>query len=214
MANDIEEKIDDTLLKNNIKENDDVENYKTEEDYRNEFLERRAEISKKTYNKGSIEIEDIYAQEYINQCELAVSGDVVAQDLLSYWFKHGNPAIEENIDLSMQWLFLAGSNGNSHSITKLALFLNYAYDEIIDSDYFNDLSNVLYISQNNYQSVFGKVICFYIVDDLNIDALNLAKTKLFKLEYNQLSMQRFTQALNRVMPHVHEFFRELVKTNK
>ena len=64
MADDIEEKIDDTLLKNNINENDDVENYKTEEEYRNEFLERRAEISKKTYNKGSIEIEDIYAQEY------------------------------------------------------------------------------------------------------------------------------------------------------
>ncbi len=215
MANETDKNIDDTLLKESVSaNNEEDEEYKTEEEYRNEFLERRAEISKKTYNKGSIEIEDIYAQEYINQCELAVSGDVVAQDLLSYWFKHGNPAIEENIDLSMQWLFLAGSNGNSHSITKLALFFNYAYDEIMSSDYFDDLLNSLYISQNNYQSVFGKVLCFYIVDDLKIDALNLAKTKLYKLEYNQLSMQRFTQSLNRVMPQVHEFFRDLVKSNK
>ena len=51
--------------------------------YRNEFLKRRATIAKTTYGKGSIEIEDIYADEYIKQCEQAVMGDVVAQDLLS-----------------------------------------------------------------------------------------------------------------------------------
>ena len=205
----IEEKHDD-----NDFEKTENKTYKTEEEYRDEFLERRAQISKKTYNKGSIEIEDIYAEEYFSQCELAVSGDVVAQDLLSYWFKHSNPAIEENIDLSMQWLFLAGANGNFHSITKLALFLNYAYDEIISSDYFDELTDILYITKNNYHQSLGKVICSFIVEDLKIDALELAKTKPYKLEYNQETMQRFTKSLNRVMPDVHEFFKTLIKNKK
>ena len=199
---------------NNSDETYEEQEYRTEEEYRNDFLERRAQISRKTYNKGSIEIEEIYAQEYMNQCELAVYGDVVAQDLLSYWFKHGNPAIEENIELSMKWLFLAASGGNSHSITKLALFLNYAYDEVINSEYFKDLVDVLYITQENYQENIGKVICKFIVYDLKIDALELAKTKLSRLEFNRLTMQRFTQSLNRAMPKVHEFFETFVKNNK
>ena len=101
----------------------------TVDDYKDEFLQRRALINRKTFNKGSIEIADIYADEYIEQCTLAAGGDVVAQDLLSYWFKHGNPALPENIELSMKWQLLAAANGNKHTITKLALFLNYYYDK-------------------------------------------------------------------------------------
>lgn len=187
---------------------------KSVEDYKNQFLERRALIARKTYNKGSIEIEDIYANEYIEQCTLAVSGDVIAQDLLSYWFKHGNPALPENIELSMKWLFLAGANGNKHSINKLVLFLNYAFDSIIFSDYYNDLCQIINITNDNYQYLLGEVICQYLVKDLQIKSLDLTKEKLEKIEFNSISMQRFTASLNRAMINVDDYFRKLIEKTK
>lgn len=187
---------------------------KTEDDYKNEFLERRANITRKTYNKGSIEIEDIYAEEYIEQCTLAAGGDVVAEDLLSYWLKHGNPAVPENIELSMKWQFLAAAGGNKHTINKLSLFLNYAFDTIIFSDYFEDLANLLDIHQDNYQSILGQTICEFIVKDLNINALDLAKEKPTLVQFNQLSMQRFTASLDRAMIRVESYFKDLIQKNK
>lgn len=182
--------------------------------YRNEFLKRRATIAKMTYGKGSIEIEDIYANEYLKQCEQAVMGDVVAQDLLSYWFKHSNPALPENIELSYKWLFLAGANGNKHSITKLSLFFNYAYDSIIFSDYYPDLLAIMGINNDNYQILLGEVICQEMVKELGIDALALSKQKVVELKYDQLVLQRFTMALNKAMTNVDNYFRDLIKKSK
>ena len=183
----------------------------TVDDYKDEFLQRRALINRKTFNKGSIEVEDIYAEEYIEQCTLAAGGDVVAQDLLSYWFKHGNPALPENIELSMKWQLLAAANGNKHTITKLTLFLNYYYDSIGDSDYFVELRDTMGLTQDNYQELLGQVICQKTVEELNINALDLSKEKTIEIKFNQLSMQRFTQAINRAMPKVDEYFRNLIQ---
>ncbi len=191
------------------------ENYEMSvDDYKNAFLLRRATISKKTYGKGSIEIEDIYAEAYIEQCALAAGGDVVAQDLISYWFKHGNPALPENVELSYKWQFLASAGGNKHSINKLTLFLNYAYDTIAMQDYFQELVGVIGIDQENYQSLLGQVICQFIVDDLNINALDLAKAKTIEIKFNQLSMQRFTASLNRAMIKVHAYLRNLLEKHR
>lgn len=196
-----------------IKKIDD--NYEmTEDDYKNAFLLRRASVSKKTYGKGSIEIEDIYAEAYIDQCALAAGGDVVAQDLLGYWFKHGNPALPENVELSYKWQFLAAAGGNKHTINKLALFLDYSYDTISMQDYFKDLVDVIGLDESNYQSLLGQVICQYIVEDLNINALDLSKEKTVEIKFNQLSMQRFTMSLNRAMVKVHEYFRNLLAKRK
>lgn len=186
----------------------------TLEYYKNEFLKRRAQIAKLTYGKGSIEIEDIYADKYVEQCELAVGGDVVAQDMLSYWFKHSNPAVPENIEMSYKWLFLAGANGNKHSLNKLTLFFNYAYDSIIFSDYYQDLLPILDIDNDNYQFLLGQVICDELVKELHIDALELAKQKVIEIKYDQLIMQRFTRALNTAMVKVDEYFRNLIEKSK
>ena len=199
-----------------IKKVQDNENtvYKNQDYYQHEFLIRRAKITKKAFDKGSIETEEIYANEYIEQCTLAAGGDVVAQDLLSYWFKHGNPALDENIELSMKWLFLAGAGGNKHSISKLAIFLNYYYDTIIQSDYFKQLSEIFIITNDNYQELLGQVICQKLVEEMNINALDLAKEKPNKLLFNQTSMQKFTLALNHAMPKVDEYFRNLIQNHK
>ena len=60
----------------------------------------------------------------------------------------------------------------------------------------------------------GQVICQFVVQELGINALDLSKARTDKLEFNQLSMQRFTQAVNRAMPKVDEYFRKLIEKSK
>lgn len=189
-------------------------NRETVDYYKNEFLKRRATIARKTYNKGSIEIEDIYADEYNEQCALAAGGDVIAEDLLSYWFKHGNPVLKENIETSYKWLFLAGAGGNKHSLNKLTLFFNYAYDTICFSDYYDDLMDILDLTADNFQIQLGEVLCQHIVQEMGINALDLAKERPTEVKFNQLSMQRLTASLNRVLPKVDDYFRKLIGRTK
>ncbi|MBO5884758.1 MAG: hypothetical protein J6Q51_03080 [Clostridia bacterium] len=186
----------------------------TIEYYKDEFLKRRAVISRKTYNKGSLDIEDIYAEAYHEQCELAASGDVIAEDLLAYWFKHGNPCLPENVETSYKWLFLAGAGGNKHSLNKLTLFFNYAYDTICYSDYYADLIELMELTAGNFQILLGEVVCQHLVEELGINAMDLAQLLPVEVKFNQQSMQRLTAALNRVLPKVDDYFRKLIAKSK
>lgn len=187
---------------------------KTSQEYQDDFLKLRAKYDKKIFKKGSLEAEDILAEAYIDVCADAAGGDVVSQDLLSYWFKRGNLALPENIELSMKWQFLAGANGNKFSIDKFQLFFSYSYDTIIFSDLLKDVQAIFDINAKNYQYLFGELFCKEIVKDLGIDALSLSKEKLTKIEFNTESMQKFTASLNRAVPKVVDYLTNLVQKYK
>lgn len=182
--------------------------------FKNEFLKRRALVARKTYNKGSIEIEQIYINEYKEQCALANGGDIIAQDLISYWFKHGNPYLPENIEMSMKWLFLAGAGGNKHSLNKLNLFFYYAFDTICFSDYYDDLFDILDLDENDFRAKLGEVICKHLIEEMELNVEELTKQPLQEIKFNQLSMQRLTTYLNKVTPKVDDYFRSYVKNHK
>ena len=55
---------------------------------------------------------------------LALEGNPIAQDMMSYYYKDGvKDQILQNYDLYMQWEILAGANGNEFAIEKLQFFL-------------------------------------------------------------------------------------------
>ena len=99
-------------------------------DFRDAYAQRREEIYAKIENVGSIRAEKILYDEYEQLCADAASGDPVAQDLLAEWFRNGNLLVPENIDASMKWLILAGSNGNKFSLDRLKLHFGFAFDTI------------------------------------------------------------------------------------
>ncbi len=185
----------------------------TEEEYKNGFLKRRAKYTKQCFGKGSLDIEEIMADAYLEECSEAASGDAIAMDLLSYWFKHGNQVLEENIETSMKWLFLAGKHGNTHSITKLQLFFNYAYDYVLSQDYSDEIIKKLQIYKENYQEILGVILCNHLCEELNINTLDLAKERTSKVEFNTLSMQRFTTSLNRALTRVDRYFNNFITKN-
>lgn len=176
-------------------------------EFRDAYALKRETIYSKIEYVGSIKAEKILYDEYEQLCAEAASGDPVAEDLLAEWFRNGNQLIPENIEMSMKWLILAGANGNKFSLDRLKLHFGYAFDTIVDLEDFAKIAFRFRINNNNYQYVLGKLICDAVVDDMKIDALELAKQKPFYLPFSSIIMRTFDRAINRAMDKVIEYLR-------
>ena len=107
----------------------------------------------------------------------------------------------------MKWLILAGANGNKFSLDRLKLHFGYAFDTIIDLKDFGTIAYRFKIDNKNYQYVLGKLLCDAVVDDMKIDALELAKQKPFFLPFSSIIMRNFDRAINRAVDKVIEYLR-------
>lgn len=217
-----DEMIDETIEEGVQVENVDAEQlmdeqYQTEqeeqaelspEEYRNLFVALREKYNRKIFQKGSIEAEKIMQDAYEEVCELAVTGDSSAQVLLANWFKHGNQALPENIEYSMKWLILAGAHENKHAIDKLAMLFSFIYDTIIFTDEFQEFAEIFGLTEHNYKYCLGPMICMYVVKNMDIDALDLAKQPLAELHFNSATMNRFTNMANKSVDEILETLRK------
>lgn len=181
------------------------------EEYRDLFLKLRSKIDNKIRKLGSIEAEKILQNEYEELCSLAVGGDEVAADFIAYWFKHGNSAVPENIENSMKWLMIAGAGGNKHSISKLNILFNYAYDSIAASENFKSIITIFDLHKGNYQFVLGEMLCKKIIEEMSINSLELAKQQLVYQKYDPIIMQRFSLLVNKAVPKVIEYLNSIVQ---
>ena len=179
----------------------------TAKDFRDAYALKRESIYSKIEYIGSMKAEKILLEEYEQLCAEAASGDPVAEDLLAEWFRNGNQIIPKNIETSMKWLILAGANGNKFSLDRLKLHFGYAFDTIIDLKDFGTIAYRFKIDNKNYQYVLGKLLCDAVVDDMKIDALELAKQKPFFLPFSSIIMRNFDRAINRAVDKVIEYLR-------
>lgn len=173
-----------------------------------EFIKLRNRMEKIARDTPYPQVDYVYGEAFGEIYTNATLGDTVAQDYLGYIFKRGKEGlVPENIDLSMKWLILAGANGNQLSIERLAIFLNYAYDEII---YQPDIGKIKYknnFDEFNYTYVLGRVICEALVDELEISALSIIKKIPDTLEHNPITMGIYDRARNKVIPVVLDYLR-------
>lgn len=175
----------------------------------NAFIKLRRSVAKKISSVTIFEAEKIFPDILEDLQVRAVSGDIVAQDYLGYIYKKGiKYLLPVNIELAMKWQILAASNGNYFSITKLALFLNYAYDLIVFEDDFPQLRDKHYLSLENYEMTLGKLICDAIVDYLSLDALSLTKEKVVEIKDNDASLRKFDRAKAKAVEKVLEYLRK------
>lgn len=137
---------------------------------------------------------------------LAMNGNCIAQDLMSYYYKNGvKGIIPENFDLYMKWEILAGANGNEFAIEKLQYFLNYTFDTIADSDKLPDILAKNDIDEDNYVFVLGNLLCEGIVDDMQITTKKLIDDQNKESKYSPEKLREFNRSLERALPKVMAF---------
>ena len=138
---------------------------------------------------------------------LAMEGNPIAQDVLSYYYKTGVKGfLKPNYDLYMKWSILAAANGNEFAIEKLQFFLNYAFTEIAETE---DLEKIIEnndVDEKNYIYIFGNVICEGLVDELGITAKKLVEEDDDnEVLYTPEKLRVYRKAMEKVLPKVLEF---------
>lgn len=175
---------------------------------KNEFIKLRQKVDDIIVKTPRRKLDEEFAEEFRRIYTEATLGDIVCQDYLGYIFKRGKEGlVPENIELSMQWQLLAASNGNNFSIDRLAIFLNSAYDEIINLEDFGEIKYYNKINQINYTYKIGRLICDAIIDILQINALNIIKEIPDTLEFNQASMRVYDNARQKAVSIVINYLR-------
>lgn len=137
---------------------------------------------------------------------LALEGNPIAQDMMSYYYKDGvKDQILQNYDLYMQWEILAGANGNEFAIEKLQFFLGYAFDEIAANERFEEIFNKQNLDENNYVYVLGNLLCEGIVDEMQITAQKLVETPPAEVRYTAERLRKYRRALDSALPKVIDY---------
>lgn len=169
---------------------------------------RKEKIYSKIRKLGSIKAEAVLYDEYEKLCEDAAGGDPIAQDILAEWFRNGSQIVDENMEVGMKWLILAGANGNKYALDRLKLHFNFAFTSIISHDNFSNMAYRHNIDEYNYQYVLGKYICDGVVDDMKINALELAKSKPIHMPFSSIIMRRFDKSIESSVSKVIEMMQK------
>ncbi len=166
------------------------------------FLEWREKLNK---------AEDEYSQEqgfnalFDKAVKTACEGDAILQDVVAYYYKRGvGRRLYEDYQKYIHWEILSASAGNEFAIEKLQFFLGYAYDQVVAHPEFPKIKYYNGIDENNYIYIIGQKLCEQLVEDLNIDAVALARTKDEYLPYRPEYFRDFRRAIDMALPVVIE----------
>ena len=146
--------------------------------------------------------EDVFAE----VGALAMSGNPIAQDIMSYYYKKGvKNFIPENYDQYMKWSILAGANGNEFAIEKLQFFLTYAFTELISTENLQRILTRNGINERNYIYILGNLLCEGLVDQMGITAKKLVDEKPITVKYSPEKLRVYKNELEKVIPRIMDF---------
>lgn len=173
-----------------------------------QFMALRNKTQKHISKIDILDREDAIIDSFNDICLEASKNNPIAQDYLAYIFKKGfYDVVPVNYEKFMQWQILAAANGNQYSIDKLALFLNYAFNEIVIAEDIEYLAKRNNLTPQNFQYVIGRLLCEAIADELRLDAEELIKAPLTHQEFNPKVMRTFDRARNFIIPKILKFLR-------
>lgn len=137
--------------------------------------------------------------------EQAGLGDVVAQDVVAYFYRDGVPKyLPENYKRYMYWEILSAAGGNMCAIDKLQFFLGYAYDTIVDDEAFPEIKYRCEIDEYNYLYIIGQAICEQLVEDLGLSAQALCEQTNSREPYLPEYFRDFRKNVDDAIPRVIE----------
>lgn len=137
---------------------------------------------------------------------LAMSGNPIAQDIMSYYYKSGvEGVIPENYDQYMKWAILAGANGNEFAIEKLQFFLNYGLTELVSTENLPKILARNGINEKNYMYILGNLLCEGLVDAMNITAKSLVEEKPTTVKYTPERLRKYKKEIDKVLPKIMDY---------
>ena len=180
----------------------------TSENCQKKFMALRAKTQRIINKFDPAQREEAAIDAFNDICLDASKNDPIAQDYLAYIFKKGlRGIIAPNHEKYMQWQILAGANGNQFAIDKLALFLNYGFNEVMLADDFEYMIKRNGLTQSNFNYIVGRLFCEAMADELMLEPQKLLQEKLTSVEFSGKIMRVFDRARNYAIPKILKFLR-------
>ena len=146
-----------------------------------------------------------FSKLFDNMKKQAVEGDVVAQDVIAYFYRDGaGRYLDEDYMRYMHWEILASANGNKFAIDKMQFFLGYAYDAIVNDEDFPLIKFKSNIDEFNYIYIMGQKICEQLVIDLKLDPQELGNAEDDYRPYMPEYFRDLRKAVDKCLPVVIE----------
>lgn len=143
---------------------------------------------------------------FLEYKKAAGSGDPIAMDIIAYYYKSGvQGLLGENYQKYLSWEILAGARGNELAIEKLQFLFTYAYEQILDSDKYEDIEYKNDIDEYNVIYVIGKAICKILVRQMEIFPTDMAKEEDEEAPFNQDIFNRFRRTVDQSIPKIIDF---------
>lgn len=148
-----------------------------------------------------------FADTFTELCTKALSGDCVAQDCVSYFFKNGvDGCLFENYEYYMSWQILAGANGNEFALEKMEFFLNPALNAIVyDEEILTEAFRKKNLEKDSAIMVISNLLCEGIVDYLKIDPKQLIQIESVPKPYSAKLQRMYSDALRESAYRVAEY---------
>lgn len=138
----------------------------------------------------------------------AGEGDLVAMDILAYYYKTGVPnLLPENYDKYLKWEIVSAARGNELAIEKLQFLLGYAYTAIMESEDYETIAYKNDIDDYNVMYVIGKNVCKMLVKEMSIFPTDMANEKDEYKPYTQEQFVIFRKTIDEIIPKTIDFMK-------
>lgn len=163
---------------------------------------------RKTLNEYIENEPKMFAGKFAETKKKAGEGDLVAMDILAYYYKTGVPdLLPENYEKYLKWEIVAAARGNELAIEKLQFLLGYAYTEIMESEDYETIEYKNGIDDYNVIYVIGKNICKMLVREMSIFPTDMAVEEDEYKPYTQEQFVHFRETIDKVIPKTIDFMK-------
>ena len=131
---------------------------------------------------------------------LAVDGDAIAQDFLTYIYKKGrNGLFEPNILRAYKWGIIASASGSKLSMNRLKFFFQPAFYKIAEYDEVDKIAEEYDLTPENIEYFFARALSDMIISASDVNMIALSKLDIIPDELSEEDLRELERVRDRVI---------------
>lgn len=131
---------------------------------------------------------------------LAVDGDAIAQDFLTYIYKKGRDGLfEPNILRAYKWGIIASASGSKLSMNRLKFFFQPAFYKIAEYDEVDKIAEEYDLTPENIEYFFARALSDMIISVSDVNMIALSKLDIIPDELSEEELRELERVRDRVI---------------
>lgn len=164
-------------------------------------LYRRFKVQFNALSEFSPSIADEKFCKMLEECVLlAVDGDVIAQDFLTFTYKKGRDGIfAPHVLRAYKWGIIASANGSKLSINRLKFFYQPAFYKIAEYEELDKIIDEYNLTTDNIEYFFASALADMIMSASNVNMVSLSKLDVIPEPFAEEDLRELERVRDRVI---------------